>query len=401
MKACRSRPRIGFAGHAFAYPYGTQAPTIMKNRGRPSLLAVAVCCGCLLLLAACGPASPNATVPPSTVFVPPTATVAPPTAAPTLVPVPTPLPLNGDGRIAFYSERDGNAEIYTMRPDGSDLLRLTSNEYGDDSPAWSPDGSQIVFLSNREDPHPPACLPQCFYQLYVIDADGSDEHKLVDTDFSVLHPDWHPDGDRLSFDSAANLQGDIYVVRADGTGLQRLIEDGFWADWSPDGTQIVFASHRDGNVEIYVADADGSNQRRLTENTTLDYFPAWSPDGRRIAFGVAEKGQISVMNADGSDERQLTVPGHCEDPAWSPDSSQIAFQSNHDGDFEIYTLNVEEALQGKGSARQLTDNGVGDFWPAWGPVTTSPTAASTWLRTYGRQLTGWGNDIPLLDTGGS
>ncbi len=282
--------------------------------------------------------------------------------------IPAPPTGNVGGEIAFYSERDGNAEIYTMNADGSDPRRLTFNQVEDVAPAWSPDGSQIVFLSNRDDPDPQGCFPKCLYQLYVIDADGSDEHKLVEAESSIHHPDWHPSGEKISFDTEFNLQGDVYVVNADGSGLQLLIEDGFWADWSPDGAQIVFGSNREGNVEIYAADADGSSQRRLTENGRLDFFPAWSPDGRRIAFATMEQKQIFVMNADGTDEQQLTYQGLNEDPAWSPDGTQIVFQSTRDGNFEIYTLNVEEALQGANTtaSRRLTNHWAGDYWPAWG-----------------------------------
>jgi Tol biopolymer transport system component len=317
----------------------------------------------------------------------PTATVLP-TAAPD--PTGTPLPSDTpvveetiepalDGRIVFYSERDGNAEIYTMNPDGSDPRRLTFNQFEDSAPAWSPDGSQIAFISDRDDPHPGACFPDCFTQIYVMDADGSDEHRLIESEFPMQHPDWHPDGTRLSFDSERDFQADIYVVNADGRGLQRLIEDGFWADWSPDGTQIAFASKRDGNVEIYVADADGRNQRRLTDNSRLDYFPAWSPDGRRIAFAALEQQRIYVMNADGSDEQPLADLARSEDPAWSPDGSHIVFQSSSTGNFEIYTVDVEDVLQGKADAgpRRLTDNHAGDFWPAWGPSPGAAAAEST------------------------
>jgi len=270
--------------------------------------------------------------------------------------------------IAFYSHRDGNIEIYTMSPDGSDQRRLTFNQYDDDSPALSPDGSEIAFISDRDDPNPGACSHACFNQLYVINVDGSGERKLIETEFSTHHPDWHPDGAKISFDTEANFQGDIYTVNADGSHLELLIEDGFWADWSPDGTQIVFASQRDGNVELYVADADGGNQRRLTRTSRLDYFPDWSPDGRRIAFVVMEDRAIYVMDADGGKEQRLTHEGNAENPTWSPDGTWIAYQSSNDGDFEIYAVKVEEALRGSDgfSPVQLTDNEVGELWPSWG-----------------------------------
>jgi len=270
--------------------------------------------------------------------------------------------------IAFYSHRDGNIEIYRMSPDGSDQRRLTFSQYDDDSPALSPDGSEIAFISNRDDPNPGACSPDCFYQLYVINADGSGERKLIETEFSTLHPDWHPDGAEISFDTESNFRGNIYTVNADGSDLELLIEDGFWADWSPDGTQIVFASQRDGNVELYLADADGGNQRRLTRNSRLDYFPDWSPDGRRIAFAVMEDRAIYVMDVDGGNERRLTHEGNAENPSWSADGTWIAYQSSNDGDFEIYAVEVEEALRGNDGFHplQLTDNEVGDLWPSWG-----------------------------------
>lgn len=335
----------------------------------------------VILIGGCGgaepavsPATPNepavapatAELSPTTKALPEPSPKAAPTVAPSLPAAPTPRG-GAVGLIAFYSDRDGNPEIYVMHPDGSDQRRLTFSQYEDSSPDWSPDGGQIAFVSDRDDPQAGECFPDCQYQIYVIKADGSDEHRLVETEFRALHPDWHPDGTKLSFDTEFNLEGDIYVVNADGSSLQRLIEDGFWADWSPDGTQIAFASNRDGNAEIYVADADGSNQRRLTENGHLDYFPAWSPDGRSISFTRLEKKQIFVMNADGSNEQQLTYQSNAENPSWSPDGTQIVYQSSHDGDFEIYVVTVEEATQGKGGSgpRQLTENGVADLWPSW------------------------------------
>jgi len=330
---------------------------MMKKHLFVLAIAISMC-------AACQPVEPTVSA------VIPTGTVLPTdTPAPSSTPTPsqTPSSRNKEGLIAFYSHRDGNIEIYTMIADGSDQRRLTFNEYDDYSPVWSPDGSQVAFISDRDDPNPGNCSHTCFYQLYVINADGSGERKLIETEFSTLHPDWHPNGAKISFDTEFNLQGDIYVVNADGSDLQLLIEDGFWADWSPDGSQIVFASNRDGNVELYLADADGGNQRRLTQNGRLDYFPDWSPDGRRIAFTVMEDKAIYIMDADGSNEQRLTPAGNAENPAWSLDGAWIAYQSSNDGDFEIYVINVDAVILGIGdaSALQLTNNNVGDLWPSW------------------------------------
>lgn len=288
-----------------------------------------------------------------------------PTETSTVIPASTAVD-SLSGKITFYSDRDGNIEIYAMDGDGSNVQRLTNNPAEDSSPHWSPDGEQIVFISTRDDPDPSACS-RCLYQIYLIQGDGSDERRLIETEFSSLHPDWHPSGTKVSFDTEYNLDGDIYVVNSDGNDLTLLIEDGFWADWSPDGSQIVFASKRDGRMELYVADADGNNQQRLTDNERFEFFPAWSPDGQRIAYATVEQKRIFVIDTDGSDERQVIHEIDGENACWSPDGMHIAFQTSHDGDFEIFIVNVDEALQTGDdySLLRLTDNLAGDLWPSW------------------------------------
>ena len=214
----------------------------------------------------------------------------------TLVLDPTP-----DSKIAFRSDRDGNAEIYVMDADGSNQINLTNNAAGDEWPSWSPDGSQIAFDSIRDGN----------FEIYVMDADGSNQTRLTnngaaDSATSVV-PRWHQD--RLYVGPGwqrRDLRHGRRREQPDQPHEQR--SAGPRPSWSPDGTQIAFYTDRDGNNEIYVMDADGSNPINLTNNAASDLAPVWSPDGSRIAFQSGRDGnaEIFVMDADGSNPINLT-----------------------------------------------------------------------------------------------
>jgi TolB protein len=257
-----------------------------------------------------------------------------------------------------------------MRADGSDLVRLTNDPGFDDSPAISPDGTRIAFLTARHDPNPQ--FPNLAYEIYVMDVDGRNGRRLTDTAAAEDHPAWSPDGSRILFDADYDGDGymEIYAMRADGTDVTRLTSNQAndqFADWSPDGTQIAFSSDRRGNWDIYVMDADGSNEQALTSSPNWELFPAWSPDGAEIAFNGLQPGSrntdVYLMDRDGGNVRQLTdTPGFDENPAWSPEGSAIAFQTARNGDFEIYVMNPAGAEQ-----RPLAAQPGDQLWPTWGP----------------------------------
>jgi hypothetical protein len=257
-------------------------------------------------------------------------------------------------RIAFATNRHGYYEIYVMDPDGSNLLRLTSYAAHDEDPAWSPDGTRIAFTSYR-DGNP---------EIYVMDADGTNVVNLTNDAAGDWNPAWSPDGTRIAFDHSS----DIYVMDADGTNVVNLTNDaaGDWNPaWSPDGTRIAFESRRDGNHEIYVMNSDGSNPLRLTNHPADDAEPAWSPDGTRIAFSSRRDGnyEIYVMDADGSSPLRLTNdPADDKQPAWSPDGTRIALTSYRDGNYEIYVIDA-----GGTNLVRLTNQFYTDGWPAWSP----------------------------------
>jgi len=187
--------------------------------------------------------------------------------------------------IAFVSNRDGNCGIYVMDADGANIRRLVQANAGlteYQQPAWSPDGTRIAFDSHLDG----------LYEIYVVNSDGSNLRRLTynpctgsELEGGCDHaydeqPTWAGDSARIAFISSRDGNWEIYVMNADGTDQHNLTNhpaDDWEPAWSPDGTQIAFVSVRDGNHEIYVMDADGSNVRNLTNHPAHDGSPAWSP----------------------------------------------------------------------------------------------------------------------------
>jgi Tol biopolymer transport system component len=175
--------------------------------------------------------------------------------------------------------------------------------------------------------------------LNTANADGTDVRRLTEAAGTVLDPAWSPDGSRVVYrdsNRGLNVDDEIYAVAADGTGATNLTNDpaNDWGpDWSPDGRTIVFNSDREGlPMGGYLMNPDGSDVRRIPTDVWVEY-PAWSPDGERIAFMSARGTEYDIwaVDVDGSDLVQLTdSPGQDGWPAWSPDGERIAFSSVRD-----------------------------------------------------------------------
>ena len=263
-------------------------------------------------------------------------------------------------RIVFHSDRDGDDEIYLMNADGSGQTRLTFARGRDAHPTFSPDGRRIVFQSPRDSEDP------LEVEIYVMNADGSAQTRLTRNPGFDGVPVFSPDGRKIAFQLKPpgpweQTRWQIYLMNPDGSGQVQLTcdaADNQVPNWSPDGKKLVYFSNREGDDDIFVMDSGGGNPFRLTHDPGRpDRAACFSPDGSRIAFmaGDYTDGDIYVMNADGSDLTRLTsgLKGSGI-PFWSPDGTRLLFNSVRDGKRDIFLLNADGA-----ELRRLTFGGEG------------------------------------------
>jgi Tol biopolymer transport system component len=258
-------------------------------------------------------------------------------------------------------------QIFTMDDEGRDLRLVSTGEGRTTCAYFFPDGERVLYSSTHEfgaDCPPPPDRSRGYvwalydYDVYSARPDGSDLRRLTNTPGYDAEATISPDGSRIVFTSVRDGDLEIYTMKADGTDVRRLThEEGYDGGpfFSSDGTKIVYRAYhptdpaeledyrsllhdglvRPGTLEIFVMDADGSNKRQVTSNGAANFGPFFHPDGERIIFSSnlhepdGRDFDLYLIGIDGTGlERVTRHPEFDGFPMFSPDGTRLVFASN-------------------------------------------------------------------------
>ena len=265
------------------------------------------------------------------------------------------------------------------------------------TPAWSPDGSQLLFASDRGSN----------FEIYLRTADGQ-EINLTQHPADDVHPAWSSDGQQIIFSSdRSGGYFQIYTMNSDGSNVQQVGvvpgNNAMSPRFSPDGQQIaymrasVLAPLCEWNWDVWVMDADGSNQQQITTALGADLYPEWSPDGSEIIYGSCRNFfyfNLYAFDTSSSTERQVTnwLFRNEWGATYSPDGQLIAFNSAPTG----LTADIYIMAAAGGPAGNLTQHSADDWNPTWNDFTPPLDCSEATAYPPVMLITGWGGSAPNL-----
>ena len=222
-----------------------------------------------------------------------------------------------DGRLLAYG-RDGGIEVFDTISGARRVLSPPPVRPGvrDEWPSWSPDGSRIAFVFDGG--------------LWVMQADGSNRHRLADLGTANYLPAWSPDGSRIAFHATTPVGASpgyqIFVIGTDGTGLTKLTADRVFGEnpvWSPDGSWIAFTGGLPEPGGLHLVRPDGTELQRVAGARSSPYYLTWSPSGRELGF-VGDDGVLRILDVESSAIAALEAKS-VGGLTWSPDGSFVVY----------------------------------------------------------------------------
>lgn len=314
--------------------------------------------------------------------------------------------------IVFRDSHTGQSQIYIMNDDGKHVRQLTHTPLPEYNPRFSPDGKHIVFMRDLASVEVPRQLQQL--DIFMMEADGSNERRLTFHPKIDAVPTWSPDGQHIAFVSSRTGYGEIHILEIASESIRQITKSeagnaySSSPSWSPDGQHIVHEQIiTAGGRHIYITDVDGTNTRsflkgdqphRVGDTVISKYTPHWSPDGEHVMYfevhlrfepakTVRLVNHIIVVDKNGRNPKKLNIPKSwwLYSASWAWDGAYILFAGEKDGfqnegkrNYEIYRYHL---LSGK--IKQITDTPQKEYDPHWVPGTLS-------VSPYGKLGVQWG-----------
>lgn len=205
------------------------------------------------------------------------------------------------------------------------------------------------------------------YTLWVADADGEAAVDALGSEQPIISPAWSPKGDTLAYVSFENGKAEVFVhdvARGSRHSVASFKGSNSAPAWSPDGQQLALTLSREGGSQLFVMDRAGGNVRRLTSSSSIDTEAVWAPDGRSIYF-VSDRGgapQVYRVSSGGGNAERVTFQGGYNiSPSVSPDGKSLAYVTRAGGAFKLQLLDLA-----RGSVTGLTDTSD-DESPSFAP----------------------------------
>jgi TolB protein len=260
-------------------------------------------------------------------------------------------------RLAYVAKSPGRYQLIVADSDGANAISIVNSAEPIISPAWSPDGSQLAYVS-FEGRKP---------SVYVQNVGTGARRLLINAPGNQSAPAWSPDGSRIVYASSQAGGTQLFVAGADGSGIRRLTNSGAIdtaPNWAPDG-RIYFMSDRGGSPQIYRTSPDGGNAERVTFEGAYNANPRVAVDGKSMVFVKRDGGRETLAVQDfASKQVQVLTQGPVdESPSFAPNGKLIVYASVYNG------RGVLAAVSADGRVKQrLASTNADVREPAWGPL---------------------------------